>query len=126
MKDTILKTHNLSKKYGTEMAVNNVNMTINKGDIYGFIGRNGAGKTTLIRMITGLISISSGEMELLGASSPNQLKDFYCTMHSSYSHRHNNCRYIKNNVLRRCYTKQPTGDVKTATGSNDRPPETRQ
>ncbi|WP_010234517.1 ABC transporter ATP-binding protein [Clostridium arbusti] len=75
MKDTILKTHNLSKKYGTEMAVNNVNMTINKGDIYGFIGRNGAGKTTLIRMITGLISISSGEMELLGASSPNQLNE---------------------------------------------------
>lgn len=75
MKDIILKTHNLSKSYGSEMAVNNVNMTINKGDIYGFIGRNGSGKTTLIRMITGLISISSGDMELLGASSPNELNE---------------------------------------------------
>ncbi|MFT8316089.1 MAG: ABC transporter ATP-binding protein [Clostridium sp.] len=68
MKDIVLKTHKLCKKYGGELAVNNVNMTINKGDIYGFIGRNGAGKTTLIRMITGLIHKTSGEIELLGNS----------------------------------------------------------
>lgn len=66
MKDIVLKTHKLCKKYGGELAVDNVSMTINKGDIYGFIGRNGAGKTTLIRMITGLIHKTSGEIELLG------------------------------------------------------------
>lgn len=68
MKDIVLKTHKLCKKYGGELAVDNVSMTINKGDIYGFIGRNGAGKTTLIRMITGLIHKTSGEIELLGSS----------------------------------------------------------
>ena len=43
--ETILQTTNLSRQFGKKMAVNNVNMTIHKGDIYGFIGKNGAGKT---------------------------------------------------------------------------------
>lgn len=67
MKEVILKTYNITKKYGNQVAVNNVNMTIKKGEIYGFIGQNGAGKTTLIRLITGLIHKSGGEIELLGA-----------------------------------------------------------
>lgn len=75
MKDIILKTHNITKKYGEQLAVNNVNITVSKGDIYGFIGRNGAGKTTLIRMITGLIHLSSGEIELLGASSNSEINE---------------------------------------------------
>lgn len=61
---TILKTSNLTKKYSSVKAVNEVNMTINKGDIYGFIGKNGAGKTTLMKMVCGLASASSGSMEL--------------------------------------------------------------
>lgn len=73
MKEVVLKTRNLSKKYGNQYAVDNVNMTIKKGDIYGFIGQNGAGKTTLIRIITGLIHKTGGELELLGASSNSQL-----------------------------------------------------
>lgn len=73
MKDVILKTYNITKKYGNQIAVNNVNMTIKKGDIYGFIGQNGAGKTTLIRLITGLIHKTNGDIELLGASSENEL-----------------------------------------------------
>ena len=48
MNNVVLKTHNITKKYGEQLAVNNINMTIRKGDIYGFIGKNGAGKTTLI------------------------------------------------------------------------------
>ena len=75
MKDIILKTHNISKKFGEQVAVKNVNMTIKKGDIYGFIGRNGAGKTTLIRMITGLININSGELELLGESTNKEISE---------------------------------------------------
>lgn len=73
MKDVILKTYNITKKYGNQIAVNNVNMTIKKGEIYGFIGQNGAGKTTLIRLITGLIHKTNGDIELLGASSESEL-----------------------------------------------------
>lgn len=73
MKKVVLKTYNITKKYGKQLAVDNVNMTIKKGDIYGFIGQNGAGKTTLIRLITGLIHKSGGEIELLGANEENEL-----------------------------------------------------
>ena len=73
MKKVVLKTYNITKKYGEQLAVDNVNMTIKKGDIYGFIGKNGAGKTTLIRLITGLIHKSGGEIELLGANEENEL-----------------------------------------------------
>ena len=52
MENTILKTNQLSKMYGGRPAVSGINMTIKKGEIYGFIGENGAGKTTLLRMIT--------------------------------------------------------------------------
>lgn len=62
--DYIMQTFGLTKQYGTYTAVNAVNMKIKKGDIYGFIGRNGAGKTTMIRMITGLVTPTSGEIEL--------------------------------------------------------------
>lgn len=73
MKEVILKTYNITKKYGNQVAVNNVNMTIKKGEIYGFIGQNGAGKTTLIRFITGLIHKTGGEIELLGATGEAEL-----------------------------------------------------
>lgn len=73
MQEVILKTYKITKKYGDQVVVNNINMTIKKGEIYGFIGQNGAGKTTLIRLITGLIHKSAGEIELLGASGENEL-----------------------------------------------------
>ena len=73
MKEAVLKTYNLCKKYKDQMAVDNVSMTIRKGDIYGFIGQNGAGKTTLIRMITGLAHRTSGEIELFGGSGEEAL-----------------------------------------------------
>lgn len=60
----VLKSFNLSKKYGGEYAVQNLNMKIKQGDIYGFLGQNGAGKTTNIRMILGLIKPTSGFVEL--------------------------------------------------------------
>ena len=75
MKELILKTYNLTKKYGNQIVVDNVNMTIKKGDIYGFIGQNGAGKTTLIRLITGLIHKSNGDIELFGGSGEKALNE---------------------------------------------------
>ncbi|MDD7793887.1 ABC transporter ATP-binding protein [Clostridium sp. 'White wine YQ'] len=75
MNEVVLKTHNLTKRYGDQYALNNVNMTIEKGQIYGFIGQNGAGKTTLIRLITGLIHKTSGEVELLPEASDNNIDE---------------------------------------------------
>lgn len=68
MKDMILETRALTKQYGGLRAVDNVNMTIRAGEVYGFIGQNGAGKTTMIRLITSLISPTSGEIALFGSS----------------------------------------------------------
>lgn len=72
--ENILKTYNLTKEFKNFSAVKNLNMTIQKGDIYGFLGENGAGKTTTIRMIMGLIKTTSGEIELFSekASSKNR------------------------------------------------------
>lgn len=64
--DMILQTHDLTKRFGTRNAVDQVNMTIGKGEIYGFVGRNGAGKTTLMRMVLGHALPSSGNFELFG------------------------------------------------------------
>ena len=47
----VLETNNLEKRYGRFKAISNLNMQIEKGSIYGLVGKNGAGKTTLIRVI---------------------------------------------------------------------------
>mgnify|MGYP000951731539 CR=1 FL=1 len=61
--DDILKIRGLTKIFGQTIAVDNVDMNIKRGDIYGFIGRNGAGKTTLIRILLGLCEKRSGDNE---------------------------------------------------------------
>lgn len=66
--EEVIKISGVSKKFEKKYAVQDLNMTINKGDIYGFIGRNGAGKTTLIRMIMGLASQDSGTITLFGSN----------------------------------------------------------
>lgn len=68
MEEMILKTNDLTKKYSGRTGVKQINMTLKKGDIYGFIGQNGAGKTTLLRLITALIHPTSGQMALFGSS----------------------------------------------------------
>ena len=60
-----LQIKNLSKSYKNSKAVDNLNLNVPEGKIYGFLGRNGAGKTTTIRMITGLIKPDSGEIKVL-------------------------------------------------------------
>ena len=57
---SLLSTQQLSKQYGKQKAVHQVSLTINKGEICGLVGENGAGKTTLLRMLSGLISQTSG------------------------------------------------------------------
>ncbi|MBU5675501.1 ATP-binding cassette domain-containing protein [Alkaliphilus sp. MSJ-5] len=73
MTETVLKTKDITKKYKNHLAVNNVNIDIKQGDIYGLIGKNGAGKTTLLRMISGLTMPSGGDIELFNETSNDGL-----------------------------------------------------
>lgn len=61
----IVKINNLTKKFGDFTAVDNINLDIKEGEIYGFLGPNGAGKSTTINMICGLLSITKGSIEIL-------------------------------------------------------------
>lgn len=63
----VLKTDNLTKVYGKNKVVKNVCMKVQKGDIYGFIGKNGAGKTTFMRMVAGMAAPTAGSMMLFGS-----------------------------------------------------------
>lgn len=63
----VLQTNGLTKTYRGKNVVNGVNMNIDQGDIYGFIGKNGAGKTTLMKMICGLAKPSGGNFTLFGS-----------------------------------------------------------
>jgi ABC-2 type transport system ATP-binding protein len=77
MNETILEAINLIKKYGDFTAVNDVNLAIQKGEIFGLLGPNGAGKTTIISMITGLLEPNSGSITVDGMdikTSPNAVK----------------------------------------------------
>ena len=62
--EPIIEIRSLSKSFGNFTAVNNINFTVNKGDIYGFLGPNGAGKSTTIRMLLSLIKPSSGSISI--------------------------------------------------------------
>lgn len=73
MSEIILRTKNITKKYNSHAAVNNVSMEVKQGDIYGLIGKNGAGKTTLLRVISGLTLPQSGELELFNETSSEGL-----------------------------------------------------
>lgn len=62
----IVEVHGLSKKFKDFVAVEDLSFTVNKGDVYGFLGQNGAGKSTSIRMILTLIEPTAGKVEIFG------------------------------------------------------------
>lgn len=62
----VIQTQGLSKRYGHVLAIDAVDLHVNQGEIYGFLGRNGAGKTTTIRALLGMIRPSSGNVALFG------------------------------------------------------------
>ena len=70
--ETVLRTVGLTKRFGRASAVDHVSMTVNKGDIYGFIGKNGAGKTTFMRVVLGLSAPTEGTVELFGGLGPEE------------------------------------------------------
>ena len=73
MANEILVTRGLTKRYGNHLAVDHVELSIQKGQIYGLVGRNGAGKTTIIRMVTAQTVPTEGEVSLFGASGEREL-----------------------------------------------------
>ena len=63
----MIELTNVSKTFGgTVKAVNNLTMTVNNGEIFGFLGPNGAGKTTTIKLITGILNADSGDIRING------------------------------------------------------------
>ena len=65
-REIVLRTTNLGKRYKNRWAVEDVNLEIHRGDVFGFLGPNGAGKSTTIRMILSLIRPTTGSVELFG------------------------------------------------------------
>ena len=64
--EPIIKIRNLSKSYGSNRVLKDVNLEINKGELIGYIGSNGAGKSTTVKIMLGLIEDYSGDIEIFG------------------------------------------------------------
>lgn len=82
MVDYVIKTNQLSKKYSNNIVVNSINMHVEKGTIYGLLGKNGAGKTTTMCMILNLTYPSSGEIFLFGKDPKKYSKEIYSNIGS--------------------------------------------
>ena len=68
-----IRTEGLTKRFGLQVAVNEVDLRVPSGAVFGFLGPNGSGKTTTIRLLLGLASATSGEIEVLGRRMPGDL-----------------------------------------------------
>ncbi|MEO8328518.1 MAG: ABC transporter ATP-binding protein [Candidatus Nanopelagicales bacterium] len=66
----MIQTQELTKRFGSIVAVDRLNLDVKEGDIYGFLGANGSGKTTTVRMLLGLVLATSGHINLLGKPMP--------------------------------------------------------
>ncbi|MGY1707049.1 ABC transporter ATP-binding protein [Geodermatophilus sp. SYSU D00697] len=66
----VIRTRGLVKRYGRVRAVDGIDLDVQEGDVYGFLGANGSGKTTTVRMLLGLVLPTSGNVELLGQRMP--------------------------------------------------------
>lgn len=89
MTDIVIQTSGLTRRFGKNTAVNAVDLRIERGMIYGFLGPNGCGKTTLMRMLTGLLRPSDGSAEVLGVHLPGNaepLKRQIGYMTQTFSH----------------------------------------
>lgn len=73
----IIKINNLTKKFGNFTALDNLNLSVKAGEIYGFIGPNGAGKSTTIRIILGLLKPTSGSVNVFGLEAFNNPKEIH-------------------------------------------------
>ncbi len=72
MSEFVIKAENLSRNFGDLKAIQNLDLEVEKGSIYGFLGPNGCGKTTAIRLLTGLLKPNGGKVEVMGLSLPKE------------------------------------------------------
>jgi len=70
--EIVIRARGLTRRFGAVTAVNNVDLTVEKARVYGFLGPNGSGKSTTIRMLCGLLTPSAGDIEVLGLKIPAQ------------------------------------------------------
>ena len=82
MTDYVIETTNLSKRYSENLVVNSIDMHVEKGKIYGLLGKNGAGKTTTMCMLLNLVHPSGGEILLFGKDPKRYTKDVYSNIGS--------------------------------------------
>jgi len=73
--DVVVRTEHLTKHYGKLVAVDDLNLEVHRGQVFGFLGPNGAGKSTTMSMILGLIAPTSGNIEIFGLSVKSNLAD---------------------------------------------------
>lgn len=73
-KEKVIEISNLTKMYGNGRGIRDINLEIDRGDIFGFLGPNGAGKTTAMKIMTGLIKPDSGDVKILGHSVLNEFE----------------------------------------------------
>jgi len=66
MSTTIISSENLTRRFGDKIAVNDLNLEVRSGEVFGFLGHNGAGKTTTVRLLNGVLESHGGEIRVLG------------------------------------------------------------
>lgn len=76
--DVVVRTEHLTKHYGKLVAVDDLNLEVHRGEVFGFLGPNGAGKSTTMCMILGLITPTLGNIEIFGLSLKSNLADILC------------------------------------------------
>lgn len=70
----MIQVTDVTKKFGNTVAVDQVSFTVHKGEIFGLVGPDGAGKTTIIRMITGIMELTAGTIEMMGSTASEAIK----------------------------------------------------
>lgn len=73
MADLAIETHDLTKRFRSQLAVDGLGLAVPHGSVFGFLGPNGSGKTTTIRMLLGLVAASAGDARVLGAEMPRHV-----------------------------------------------------
>lgn len=74
MGEYIVRTKNLTKNYGKFCALNRVEISVKRGEIYGLVGDNGAGKTTFLKLLSGLLAPTEGEISLFGEHEEREIQ----------------------------------------------------